>query len=79
MKNLLNGLKSPLNRRSFIKKQSAARKATRGASLFVALVAAVVFQPSPAIAQSYCGPVIKVSFNGINGNGQYSRALSCEP
>ena len=40
-------------------------------SLFFALVAAAVFHPSPASAQSYCGPLLKVNFNGINGNGQY--------
>jgi len=52
MKNLLNGLTST---------------ATKGASLFLALIAAAAFHPSLAIAQSFCGPVIKVNFNGLNG------------
>jgi hypothetical protein len=34
-------------------------------------LAAAVFHPSPAVAQSFCASVIKVNFNGINGNGQY--------
>src|SRR5271155_5576999 len=38
--------------------------------LFLALTSAA-FHPSPVVAQSYCGPLLKVNFNGINGNGQY--------
>jgi uncharacterized repeat protein (TIGR03803 family) len=41
-------------------------------SLCFALVAAAVFHPSPAIAQSFCGPVTKVNFAGsLGSNGAY--------
>src|SRR5450759_2928407 len=48
------------------------RAVRNAASLVLSLTAAGVFQTSPVSAQSFCGPVTPINFNGING--QYPAA-----
>ena len=48
------------------------RAVRNGASLVLSLTAAGVFQTSPVSAQSFCGPVTLINFNGTNG--QYPAA-----
>src|SRR5450759_4548833 len=43
------------------------RAVRNAASLVLFLAAASVFQTSPVSAQSFCGPLTLVNFNGING------------
>jgi uncharacterized repeat protein (TIGR03803 family) len=48
------------------------RAPSRFASLALSLTVASIFQTSPASAQSFCGPVTLINFNGTNG--QYPAA-----
>ena len=68
MNSFLNGPKSRGSRRSFVKKQSATSTVTKVASLLFAVVVAAVFHPSPAIAQSYCGPTAAAIAVSTDGN-----------
>jgi len=67
MKSFLNGPKSRGNRRSSIQKHSKTVTAIKVASLLFAVVAIAAFHPSPASAQSYCGPLLPLNFYGVTG------------